>query len=110
MTRVVVDAGVCGFISVIEVTKSAKRKVKVTISSPCGQVMKLGESLAEVDQWELFKRHLECSVYQNASGCKMHLTCPVPVGILKAIEAEAELALPRDVHIRFEPAENKPST
>jgi hypothetical protein len=32
----------------------------------------------------------------------LHLACPVPVGIIKAVEVEAGLALARDASIHFE--------
>jgi hypothetical protein len=35
-----------------------------------------------------------------------HAACPVPVGIIKAIEVEAELAIPADVTIKLSQAEN----
>ena len=34
---------------------------------------------------------------QLAPTCSSHPACPVPTGIIKAIEVEAGLALPRDV-------------
>ena len=36
-----------------------------------------------------------------AAGCCKPPACPVPVGILKAIEVEAGLALPADVTIKL---------
>ncbi len=107
MTKVTVDPGICGFITTIEALKVAKRRIKIVITSDCEAVSKLGESLTEVDLWEIFKKHLDSEIYKGASRCQLHGTCPVPAGILKAIEVEAKLALPRDATIRFETAENR---
>lgn len=107
MTRVVVEAGICGFITTVEVSKLAKRKVKVVITSPCEQVAKLGELLTEIDQWEIFKKRADCDIYKSASRCQLHVTCPVPIAVLKAIEVEVGLALPQDAVIRFESTEHK---
>jgi len=107
MTKVVINPGICGFITSVEVDKVAKRKVKVVITSPCEKVTKLGESLTEIDQWEILKKHVDCDIYKSASRRQLHVTCPVPLAILKAIEVEAGLALPRDVTIRFENTEHK---
>lgn len=107
MTKVSVDPGICGFIATIEALKVAKRRIKILITSDCEVVSKLGESLTEIDRWEIFKKHLDNEIYKGASRCQLHGTCPVPVGILKAIEVEAGLALPRDVTIRFETAEHQ---
>ncbi|MCK4696698.1 MAG: hypothetical protein KAT53_00175 [Dehalococcoidia bacterium] len=102
MTRVIVKSGICGFISTIEVDKVADESFKVVITSGCEMVTELGESLTEIDEGEVLKRHIDTEVYKSASRCKLHTTCPVPMAVLKAIEAEAELALPRDVVVIFD--------
>ena len=95
MTRVIVNPGICGFTTTIEVDTVAKQRVKVVITSDCEMVTKLGESLTEVDPWEALKQGQALSEY-------VHATCPVPIAVLKAIEAEAELALPCDVVVLFD--------
>ena len=102
MTRVVVDAGICGFRSKIEVISVAKRSVRVVLTSPCEMVTKLSESLTELDHREVFGHYMDSEIYKSASRCHLHITCPVPMAILKAIEVEVESALPRDVVVRFE--------
>jgi hypothetical protein len=105
MTRVTVDPGICGFITAVEVEKIAEHKVKVTITSDCDQVKELGQQLTLVEPWEAIKQHFNCEIYEAASRCHLHVTCPVPVAILKAIEVEAGLALSRDAVIHFEVVE-----
>ena len=102
MTRVIVKSGICGFISTIEVEKVDDESMKVVITSGCGMVTELGESLTEVDEGEIFKRHIDTEVYKSASRCQLHVACPVPMAVLKAIEVEAELAIPRDVVVIFD--------
>lgn len=102
MTRVEVNPGVCGFICTIEVEKVTRRKVKIAVASDCEMITELGESLIEADIWEIMKQQVESIVYQTASQCQLHTACPVPSAIIKAVEVEAELALPRDVVIHFE--------
>ena len=106
MTRVIVNPGICGFSTTIEVEKVDRRKVKVVITSDCETVTNLGELLTELDQWEVMKQQVDCDIYKTASSCQLHTSCPVPVGILKAIEVEAGLALPRDIAIHFETSEH----
>ena len=62
----------------------------------------LAQSLAEVDPWDAIKRFGDGEINKAALNCGLHVTCPVPMAILKAIEVEAGLALPRDIVIRFE--------
>jgi len=107
MTKVTVDPGICRFITTIEAIKVAKRRVNILITSDCEAVTNLGGSLTEIDQLEIFKKHLDSEIYKGASRCQLHVACPVPSGILKAIEVEAELALPRDANIRFDTAEHR---
>jgi len=102
MTRVIVSPGICGFETTVEAEKATNRRVSIKITSDCDQVAKLGESLAEVDAWDALKPREDSEVYRQASRHLLHTACPVPVAILKAIEVEAELALPADVVIHFE--------
>jgi hypothetical protein len=41
-------------------------------------------------------------VYVSAQQAGCHSSCPVPVAVLKAVEVAMEMALPRDVRIKFE--------
>ena len=105
MTRVAVDPGICGMHATIDVTDVGNQKVSVKITSDCEMVTKMGESLVEVDKWDVFKPPADSEVYKCASECPLHAACPVPMAILKAIEIEAGLAAPKAVHIRYEPTE-----
>jgi hypothetical protein len=102
MTRVVVNPGVCGFISTIEVERVDKRTVRIVIVTDCEMVAELGKSIAEVGIWDVMKLFTDSEVYQGASNCGMHAACPVPSAIIKAAEVEAGMALPRDAVIHFE--------
>ena len=102
MTRVIVKSGVCGFISTVEADKVADERVKVVITSSCKMVTEMSKSLPEIAQSEIFAPHIDTEVYKCASRCKLHTTCPVPMAVLKSIEAALELALPRDVVMLFD--------
>ena len=103
MTRVVVKSGICGFISTIDADEVDKKHVKVKISADCPMVTAMGKSLPEeIEIAEVFKKHAESVVYKLAGEKHMHTACPVPMAVLKAIEAEFKLALPRDVVVMFD--------
>ena len=110
-TRIEVYAGVCGHSAVIDVTKVDDTHVQVVITSACDQITAMNPDLARV-QWkgkghEVFKRMTESAVYQSAAQHIRHTACPIPTAILKAIEVEAGIALPKDVTITFSsPAPN----
>jgi hypothetical protein len=95
-----IDAGVCGFHTTCIATKSADGTVHLDIESGCKSVLKLAEQIKDVEPFkEAFWRRSMPTILQNAPQCLAHPACPVPSGIIKAIEVEAGLALPRDVTI-----------
>lgn len=101
MTKVRIRSGICGFNTVVIAERSKDKKIRLTIVSDCEHVRKMAEELKEVNILSVFTGFLNNPVYKAASKTLRHVTCPVPSGILKAIEAEAGLALPRDVMIEF---------
>jgi len=102
MTSLVVDPGPCGFTSKIQVVRVSARRAQVTVESDCEQVNRMGSELADLDIRSVMRPPGESIVYQIAARHACHLTCPLPLAILKGIEAEFQLALPRPVTIRFE--------
>ena len=104
-TRVEVYAGVCGHSAIIDETKVDEAHVQVVITSACEQITDMNPDLARV-QWkgkghEVFKRMTESAVYRSAGQHIRHTACPIPAAILKAIEVEVGIALPKDVTITF---------
>jgi hypothetical protein len=73
----------------------------VSIESDCEAIRSLAEDLTAVDPWQeiTFRDGGPLILKKGAEHC-YHPACPVPVGILKAIEVEAGLALPKDTVIR----------
>jgi hypothetical protein len=103
---VTVDPGICGFACVIKARKAGKRRVALEIGgSDCGQIKALAGRLQTLAMKEIFAPLSRNPVYaaSEKSGC--HLSCVIPVAIIKAAEVALELALPREVHIKFEACE-----
>ncbi|MBI3361763.1 MAG: hypothetical protein HY023_11710 [Chloroflexi bacterium] len=105
MARVEVFAGICGHSAVIEVTQVDEAHVQVVIHSECDQIVAMNPDLGRL-QWkgrghEVFKRMTESAVYASAAKHIRHTACPIPTAILKAIEVEVGIALPKDVTITF---------
>jgi hypothetical protein len=64
-------------------------------------VKRLAEQLTEVDPYREISYRGEGPVtLRLAAKHLMHPACPVPSGILKAIEVESGLALPKDASIK----------
>ncbi len=101
MTKVVIQPGACGMPATVEVKKKGKKTFTLTITSECEMVEKLGKEIPELDFMDAFKRLLDNPAYTKGAACLKHVSCPVPCGILKALEVEAGLNVPKDCVIHF---------
>lgn len=101
MTKVTIKAGICGFNTVVIAEKMKAKKIRFTIVTDCEMVRVMGEEIKELDIMVSFSGFLDNPVCRAASKHLRHVTCPVPCGILKALEVEAGLALPKNVSIEF---------
>ena len=101
MTKVVVNSGACGFSVTVIAEKDVNKKVHLVIETECDMVKKMAEELPSLDMMSVFTRFLDNPVYRSAARHLKHVTCPVPGGILKAMEAECGFAVPKDVSITF---------
>jgi hypothetical protein len=102
MTKVLIQPGACGMPVTVEVVKKGKKTFAVTITSECTMAEKLGTEIPELSLMDAFKRLLDNPVYTKGATCLRHVSCPVPSGILKALEVEAGLSVPKDSCIHFE--------
>ncbi|HYA26947.1 MAG TPA: hypothetical protein VEE82_03020 [Thermodesulfovibrionales bacterium] len=101
MTKVAIHSGACGFSVAVTADKGKDKKVHLLIETECEMVRKMAEELSALDMMSVFARLLDNPVYRSAARHLKHVTCPVPGGILKAIEAECGFAVPKDVSITF---------
>ena len=105
MHELTIHAGICGFITVVRTASADMQAVSIEYETTCPHADKAHEELMSVDAYtELFRKPHETSVYAVLSKHLPHVTCPLYSGFLKAIEAAAGLALPRDVSMTFTPA------
>ena len=101
MAKAVIDAGICGFMTTCVATKSEDGNIALDIESGCKAVLKLAGQLKTVDPYkEISWRRALPQTHELAPKCLSHPACPVPAGIIKAIEVEAGLALPKDASIQ----------
>ena len=103
MSKAIIEPGICGFTTSVEVTAAGKRNCTIVIESECPHIRKLASALIEVDPFkEISFRGEGPTVLKLGMEYCSHPACPIPVGIIKAIEVEARLALPKDVQIILE--------
>lgn len=96
-----IHAGICGFKTKVK-TRMEGTQCSIKIESDCEAIQRLAQELRDVDPFQeiSFRGEGPKALKLGAEYC-IHTACPVPVGIIKAIEIEAGLALPADVTIRL---------
>jgi len=101
MATAEIESGICGFGATVK-TQMDGAKVKIEIESECQAIVDLAAELTEVDPFQeiTFRGNGPRSLEMGVKHC-YHTACPVPVGIIKAVEIEAGLALPKDAVIKL---------
>jgi len=102
LAKAEICAGVCGFNTTVEAHQDGSGQIELTIESDCRGIQRLAVELREVDPYREFTYRGQgpLTLQLGAKYCS-HAACPVPVGIIKAIEVEAGLALPAEVSIKL---------
>ncbi len=102
LAKAEICSGVCGFNTTVEAQKDETGQVELTIESDCKTIQRLAAVLTQVDPYREFTYTGEAPLtFEGAAEHCSHAACPVPVGIIKAVEIEAGLALPADVSIKL---------
>lgn len=101
MAKADINSGICGFTASVE-TRMVGSRCTVSVECDCDAIQRLAEELTEVEPFQeiTFRGEGPRALQLGAKHC-YHPACPVPVGIIKAIEVEAGLALPADAAIRL---------
>ncbi len=98
-----VDSGICGFTTVVRVSKTQRQSTDVVLESDCEKIAAFGNRLQKLEMSEILKIPInENPVYKTAGRCDLHASCPVPCGVIKAAEVEMDLALMKSVKIVFQ--------
>jgi hypothetical protein len=102
MAKAEIHPGNCGFTTTVEATMDGDT-CKLSITSECKAIQKLAQELLEVDPYQQisFRRNNNPQILQMGAKYCTHAACPVPVGIIKAVEVEAGMALPMEVTIKL---------
>ncbi len=104
--KVVIDAGICGFKTVAQVASADDQNVIFEVRSDCAKIDQLGKLLQENGPIDAYREIdprgegvLLRTVRSSLTGCCAG--CAVPVGLFKAMQVAAGLALPKDIAIRL---------
>ncbi len=101
MAKAEIFAGACGYTTMVNATMNGK-VCKLEVQSGCKAIVKLGEELSEVQPlMEISaRRSMPRTLEAGIKHCT-HAACPVPAGIIKAVEIAAGLNLPVDATIKL---------
>lgn len=100
MAQVKIHAGACGFTTNVTATPEGRRKVQLTIESECPNLKRLESELTEADINEEYSAKLGGGkVYETFRKYCPHVSCPVPSGVLKAMEVACGYNLAKDAKI-----------
>ncbi len=101
MAKVKIHSGACGLITTVEARMNGA-KCTLSLDSDCEAIRSLAGELEEVDPFQeiSFRGEGPQTLELGAEHC-YHSACPVPVGIIKAVEVAAGLNLPVDTSIEF---------
>ena len=102
MAKVKINPGVCGMDCTVEVTKADRMNYNVKVDCPCKMINEMAGALETVNLRDALKPQTQSKIYEAAADSKTHPVCPVPMAILKAIEVESGMALPRPVNMEFQ--------
>jgi antitoxin component of MazEF toxin-antitoxin module len=106
--KIKVDAGICGFKTVITASSEDNMTVDLKVVSPCETIKKLAARYREktpVNAYQELSPQNESVIMQISrselvkKGCCE--ACVVPAAVCKAIHVAAGLALPRDVTLEI---------
>ncbi len=98
-----VDAGVCKRITTIHAKENDMGLIELSIESDCPDVLRMTWIMEPVSPYtEVEAEMCETEIYKWASRTLPHAACPVPCGVMKAVEVAGDLGLKRNVTIEIE--------
>ena len=101
MAKAEIYPGNCGYSTTVQATRTETGTIELHIDSQCAAIRKMAAELPEVDPMQnMNSRRQAAPVLLSGMKFCSHAACPVPVGVLKAVEVEAGLNLPVDVSIK----------
>ncbi len=104
--KVEIDAGICGFCTTARVTSEDGQNVVFNFDSDCDKILQLGKVLRDKGPVNAYQEIspggpavIMTTVQESLKGCCAG--CAVPVGLFKAMQVAAGLALPKDINIKL---------
>ncbi len=106
--KVKVDAGICGFKSIITATSEDSMNVDLKVVSPCEIIKELAKQYQEIcpiNAYQELSPQVESAILKVSRATLVQKgaceACVVPAAVCKAMYIAAGLALPQDVSIEI---------
>ena len=101
MAKAEIESGQCGFTTTVIASMNGK-VCTLSITSDCKAIQKLASRLTKVEPLReiSFKQRTPITFEMAVNYCP-HAACPVPAGIIKAVEIEAGMGVPVDASIKL---------
>jgi hypothetical protein len=98
-----IQGSACGLDTMVEASSPDGITVRLRIESDCPKIAAFAAKLGTINAFEevLGKPLIETLPALAAAECKLHTSCVVLVGVLKAVEAAAGLAVPATATIEL---------
>lgn len=101
-----IDAGICGFRTTAAAISPDDQNVSFDVQTDCEKIRQLGDLLKTQDPFDAFQEIGPSPGSAVMRAARSVLTgccagCAVPVGLFKAMQVAAGLALPKDIVIRL---------
>lgn len=101
--KVTVDAGVCKMNTVIVAKMNDDGTMNLEVKSDCSYVTEMAKNIQTVDPFNIIMVSIcETDIYKSANESIPHAACPVPCGLIKAIEVASGLGLKKSATIDVE--------
>lgn len=101
-----IDAGICGFHTQASAVSPDDQNVSFEVQSDCEKIRQVGELLKAQGPFDAYQEigpspgsAVLRAAHSVLTGCCAG--CDVPVGLFKAMQVAAGLALPKDIAIRL---------
>lgn len=101
--KVTINAGACKRITTINAVGDDMGVVTITLDTNCEYLQKMALHFEPITSYMEVEAPINTTItYKLATEHLPHAACPVPCGIIKAIEVAGDLGLKRDVSMKIE--------
>lgn len=101
--KITINAGACKRITTINAVGDDMGVVTITLDTDCEYLQKMAPHIEPINAYTEVEAPINTTItYKLATDHLPHAACPVPCGMIKAIEVASEMGLKKDVSMKIE--------